>query len=283
MDGLLVVNKPTGKTSRDVVNSLNDFFEMKKIGHAGTLDPIAEGVLIVTMGKCTKLNDLFTNHDKEYLTTMKLGLRTDTFDISGKILSEDYVNFTEEEIINAVIGFKGIYNQEVPKYSAVKVNGKKLYEYARENIAIELPKRLVQIKALELMDYSVETFQFKVLVSKGTYIRSLIRDLCYQLETVGSMAALIRTKQGIFNLKEAVDLDDLNDLNSHLISLEEVLKDYEHVEVGEEILAKIKNGCVLERFFKNDRAVITNQGRLIAIYKTYEKDLNKVKPDQMFI
>lgn len=283
MDGILIVNKPTGSTSRDVVNMVAKKFKLHKIGHTGTLDPIATGVLVLCLGQATKLVEGLTSEDKEYIATVKIGIETDTLDITGNTIETSNMRPNEKQVKEVLNSFIGEYYQEVPKYSAVKVNGKKLYEYARENIAIELPKRLVQIKALELMDYSVETFQFKVLVSKGTYIRSLIRDLCYQLETVGSMAALIRTKQGIFNLKEAVDLDDLNDLNSHLISLEEVLKDYEHVEVGEEILAKIKNGCVLERFFKNDRAVITNQGRLIAIYKTYEKDLNKVKPDQMFI
>lgn len=278
MDGLLVVNKPTGKTSRDVVNSLNDFFEMKKIGHAGTLDPIAEGVLIVTMGKCTKLNDLFTNHDKEYLTTMKLGLRTDTFDISGKILSEDYVNFTEEEIINAVIGFKGIYNQEVPKYSAVKVNGKKLYEYARNNENVVLPKREVNIKKIEIISIEKNNITFKCLVSKGTYIRSLINDIGNKLGCGAIMTKLIRLSQGEYTLDNSYTLEEIYNNKYKIISIEELFKKYKKEEVKSNKLKQVKNGALVDKNFTEEYILYYEKNNLIAIYKTYEKDNTKAKP-----
>ena len=145
MNGILVVNKPAGYTSRDVVNLLNKTFETKKIGHTGTLDPLATGVLVVCLGKYTKLVDKITCYDKEYIATCILGIETDTLDNTGKILNTMQTHITKNQIETTLNKFIGSYEQEVPKYSAIKINGKKLYEYARENIEVKLPKRNVII------------------------------------------------------------------------------------------------------------------------------------------
>ena len=205
MDKLLVVNKEKNLTSRDVVNNLTKIFNTKKIGHTGTLDPIATGVLVCLFGKYTKLVDLLTSLDKEYIAEIKLGIKTDTGDITGSIIENKKYNITKEEIIKVFKEFPSKYKQIVPKYSAVKINGKKLYEYARNNIEIELPKREVSIFSLELIDYEKDIIKFKTHVSKGTYIRSLIEDICEKLGTIGTMNNLIRTKQGGFDIEEWIE------------------------------------------------------------------------------
>ena len=178
MDGIILVDKPKGITSRDVVNEISKKFHTKKVGHTGTLDPIATGLMIVCINKGCKLVPLLTNHDKTYLATVKLGIKTDTYDITGKVLEENNnYKLSREELIDTLNSFKGSYMQEAPIYSSIKVNGKKLYEYARNNIPVELPKRLVDIYNIELIDYNNDSFSFRVSVSKGTYIRSLINDI----------------------------------------------------------------------------------------------------------
>ena len=152
MNGVLIVDKPKGVTSRDVVNRVVKIFNTKKVGHTGTLDPIATGVLVVCVGSATKLVDEFTCSDKEYIATVELGTLTDTLDSEGKVLKEEKVKISKNDVINALNSFKGSYLQEVPKYSAIKINGKKLYEYARNNEEIELPKREVKISNIELID-----------------------------------------------------------------------------------------------------------------------------------
>ncbi|MBD9114902.1 tRNA pseudouridine(55) synthase TruB, partial [bacterium] len=152
MNGILIVNKSEGFTSRDVVNKLSKIFNTKKIGHTGTLDPIAKGVLVVVIGKYTKLCEDLTQTFKEYIATFKLGILTDTLDITGKILDEKDVTVTEEEIRNVIASYKCVYDQEVPIYSSVKINGRKLYEYARNGENVVLPKRKVDIKNIEVID-----------------------------------------------------------------------------------------------------------------------------------
>ena len=181
MDKLVVVNKPSDITSRDVVNKLCKIFNTKKIGHTGTLDPIASGVLVCVCGKYTKLVNDLTSLEKEYVATIKLGIKTDTLDTEGNIIEERDVNITKQDIEKVFNNFSKSYNQTVPKYSAVKINGKKLYEYARNNIDIKLPVRKVEIYSLELLDFDGTSITFKTKVSKGTYIRSLIEDICNDL------------------------------------------------------------------------------------------------------
>ena len=186
MDGILVVNKPIGYTSRDIVNIVGKILNIKKIGHTGTLDPIATGVLVLCIGKATKLVEILTSTEKEYIAEVTLGLNTDTLDNTGKILTEQIVHFEKEQIVETLNSMLGFYNQEVPIYSAVKLNGKKMYEYARENKEINLPKRTVEIKKIELSsDIKYENgktiFEFRCLVSKGTYIRSLCEDIAKKM------------------------------------------------------------------------------------------------------
>ena len=279
MNGILLVNKPIDYTSRDVVNKLTKIFNTKKIGHTGTLDPIATGVLVICIGKSTKLCDLLTSKYKEYIATIKLGTKTDTLDITGNVLEEQEIKtYTKEEITKVLNSFLGKSTQETPIYSAVKVNGKKLYEYAREGIPVELPKREIDIKSIELLDYKDNEITFKTTVSKGTYIRALINDICTKLNTVGTMSKLIRTKQGEFNLEDCYTLENIESNKFKLLSNEEVLKDLEIIDINEELFTLVNNGAVINKIFKNDIACLRYNNKIIAIYKTYEKDNTKAKP-----
>jgi tRNA pseudouridine55 synthase len=282
MNGILVVNKEPNMTSRDVVNILTKFFNTKKIGHTGTLDPIAEGVLVICLGKYTKLCDLLTSKYKEYIATIKLGIKTDTSDITGTVIEEKDFNITKEQIIEVLNSFKGESLQQVPIYSAVKVNGKKLYEYAREGKEVELPTRNINITSIELISFNNDEIVFKTTVSKGTYIRSLIEDICTKLNTVGTMSKLIRTKQGEFTIEKSYTLEDIKNNNYKLLSLEEVLKDMESIDIDESLLKPVNNGAVINKIFKGDMACLKYDNKIIAIYKTYDKDNKKAKPYIMF-
>lgn len=279
MDKLLVVNKEKNLTSRDIVNNLTKIFNTKKIGHTGTLDPIATGVLVCLFGKYTKLVDLLTSLDKEYIAEIKLGIKTDTGDITGSIIENKKYNITKEEIIKVFKEFPQKYEQTVPKYSAVKINGKKLYEYARNNIEIELPKRIVSIFSLELIDYEKDIIKFKTHVSKGTYIRSLIEDICEKLGTIGTMNNLIRTKQGGFDIEDSFILDDIKNGNFKFQNIHEFLK-YPSIEINDELIKIIKNGGRIKNIYNvQDKVIFTYQGEDIAIYETNNETL---KPYIMF-
>lgn len=279
MDKLLVVNKEKNLTSRDVVNNLTKIFNTKKIGHTGTLDPIATGVLVCLFGKYTKLVDLLTSLDKEYIAEIKLGIKTDTGDITGSIIENKSFNITKDNIIKVFEKFPQKYEQTVPKYSAVKINGKKLYEYARNNIEIELPKREVSIFSLELIDYEKDIIKFKTHVSKGTYIRSLIEDICEKLGTIGTMNNLIRTKQGGFDIKDSFTLEDIKNGNFKFQNIHEFLK-YPSIEINDELIKIIKNGGRIKNIYNvQDKVIFTYQGEDIAIYETNNETL---KPYIMF-
>lgn len=278
MQGAIIVNKAPDMTSRDVINILNKKFNTKSIGHTGTLDPIAEGVLVCLIGKYTKLTDILINHDKEYIASFKLGILTDTLDITGKILKEEKVNLTKEEIQKTILSFKGTYNQEVPIYSAVKINGKKLYEYARNNEEITLPKREVNIYDIELLNIDNEIITIKTKVSKGTYIRSLIRDIGLKLNTNATMTKLIRTKLDKFTIEESYTLEDIQNDNYKLLSLEDLI-DLDTININEEMLFKIKNGQIID-YQTNKYILYKYNNQNIALYKPYQN--NKIKPFIMF-
>lgn len=277
-NGLLVVNKPKGMTSRDVVNKVCRKFNTKSVGHIGTLDPLAEGVLVCLIGKYTKLANILTNHDKEYIASFKLGVLTDTLDITGNVLKEGKKDFSKDEIINALNHFKGTYNQEVPIYSAVKVNGKKLYEYARNNIDVKLPSKIVNIYDIELIDIKDEIISIKCKVSKGTYIRSLIRDIGAFLGTYATMTSLVRTTLGNFNIDEAYTLDDIENDNYKLLKLTDFL-DVATMNIdNEEDYKHIKNGNMMN--IKSDKYILfTYKDEDIALYEPFD---NKIKPLIMF-
>lgn len=278
MQGAIIVNKASNMTSRDVINILNKKFNTKSIGHTGTLDPIAEGVLVCLIGKYTKLTDILINHDKEYIASFKLGILTDTLDITGKILKEEKVNLTKEEIQKTILSFKGTYNQEVPIYSAVKINGKKLYEYARNNEEITLPKREVNIYDIELLNIDNECLTIKTKVSKGTYIRSLIRDIGLKLNTNATMTKLIRTKLDKFTIEESYTLEDIQNDNYKILSLEDLI-DLDTININEEMLFKIKNGQIID-YQTNKYILYKYNNQNIALYKPYQN--NKIKPFIMF-
>lgn len=287
MDNIIVINKDKDYTSRDVVNVIGKIFNTKKVGHTGTLDPLATGVLIVCMNKALKVVDLITASDKEYIAKVVLGIDTDTLDITGNIINECKTDVNVDMVKSVLNSFVGKSIQEVPKYSAVKVNGKKLYEYARNGIDIELPKREIQIFDIELIsDIDIvdghQEFSFRVKVSKGTYIRSLIRDIGVKLGCFACMKELTRTKQGKFSIDESYTLNDIKNGNYKLLNIKDVI-DIEKVVVSDNMLFKIKNGMILDKFFISDKALILdNKGNEIGIYKTYDKDSKKVKPDKIF-
>ena len=287
MDNIIVVNKDKDYTSRDVVNVIGKIFNTKKVGHTGTLDPLATGVLIVCMNKALKVVDLITASDKEYIAKVVLGIDTDTLDITGNIINECRTNVNVDMVKSVLNSFIGKSIQEVPKYSAVKVKGKKLYEYARNGIDIELPKREIQIFDIELIsDIDIvdghQEFSFRVKVSKGTYIRSLIRDIGIKLGCFACMKELTRTKQGKFSIDESYTVNDIKNGNYKLLNIKDVI-DIEKVVVSDNMLFKIKNGMILDKFFISDKALILdNKGNEIGIYKTYDKDSKKVKPDKIF-
>lgn len=275
MDKLVVVNKPIDITSRDVVNKLCKIFNTKKIGHTGTLDPIASGVLVCVCGKYTKLVNDLTSLDKEYIATIKLGIKTDTLDTKGTIIEEKDVNVTLDDIKKVFNNFPKSYNQTVPKYSAVKINGKKLYEYARDNIDIILPVRKVEIYSLELLDFDGTSITFKTKVSKGTYIRSLIKDICNDLNTIGTMSNLIRTKQGNFSIEESYTLNDIENGNYKSLSIHEFLN-YPSIEIPDEYLKLIINGNKIPNSFNiKDKVIFTKSNKDYAIYIN---EFNVLKP-----
>ena len=287
MDGILLVNKEYGCTSRDVVNEVSKILGTKKIGHNGTLDPIATGTLVLCIGEATKLVEMLTATEKEYVAEVTLGLETDTLDNTGNILNEVPANISKEKIKDALESMIGCYDQEVPIYSAVKINGKKLYEYARNNQQVELPKRMVEIKELELLDEPIykedkTIFKIRCLVSKGTYIRSLVRDIAKKLNTVGIMSALNRTKQGDFSIENSYTLDEIRNGNYKLINISEYLKKYKNVIASDEVIKKIANGAILPKTYEEDIIVFNDTKKTLAIYKTYEKDKTKIKPWKIF-
>lgn len=283
MDGVILINKPKGITSRDVVNEVCKILKTKKVGHTGTLDPIASGVLVVCVGKATKLVDIITSANKEYVATVKLGLLTDTLDLDGEVLKKEKVAIRKEELSKVLDSFLGTYEQEVPIYSAVKVNGKKLYEYAREGKKVNLPKRMVEIKEIELINLTDEEYKFKVLVSKGTYIRSLIYDINRKLNVIGVMSDLVRTKQGIFNIDDAYTLEDIKTGNYKMYTITDVLKNDNCVVINDKLFNSIKNGCIIDNIYGKEVVTFIYDNEVVSIYKTYDKDKTKLKPFKMFV
>lgn len=288
MDGIVLINKEKNCTSRDVVNQVSKILKTKKIGHTGTLDPIATGVLVLCIGKATKLVEVITSYDKEYEAEVILGIKTDTKDITGKILKEEKAIISKENIEKCLKQMIGTYNQTVPIYSAVKINGKKLYEYARNNEEIELPKRKVTIKELKLISditYEKEKTKFKIKchVSKGTYIRSLIEDIATNLNTIGTMENLKRTKQGNFQIANANTIQDIENNKFKIYPIEEILEKFYKIEMTDDLYFKIKNGSIIKNNYNHDIVAFTKNDKVIAIYKEYSKDKTLLKPWKMFL
>jgi len=266
MNGILIVNKEKGVTSRDVVNDVCHIFGTKKVGHTGTLDPIAQGVLVITLGKYTKLCDDLTSTFKEYIAEMKLGVSTDTLDITGNIIKEEKIELGNSVIIEGIKSFKGKYEQEVPIYSSVKVNGKKLYDYARAGESVDLPKREVEIKEIEVLEIKDDIVTFRCLVSKGTYIRSLIRDIGEHLNIPTTMNNLIRTKQGIFDIEDSYTIDEIRNNEYKLLDLEDVL-DIDVVECDDELYKQISSGVKQDKDSNKEYTLYKYKNNNVALYK----------------
>ena len=218
MDGIINIRKEKGFTSHDVVAVLRGVLHTKKIGHTGTLDPMAEGVLPVCVGSATKLCEAFTDHDKEYAAVMRLGEVYDTLDITGVMQEKREVNVTNDEITAAIKSFIGGYNQIPPMYSAKKVDGKKLYELARSGKVIERKPQFVKIYDIEITDISLPCVSIRVHCGKGTYIRSLISDIGEKLSCGACMEELIRTRVGDFSIEDSVSLDEIKGMTEEEIT-----------------------------------------------------------------
>lgn len=282
MNGVFLVDKEAGVTSRDVVNEIIKKTETNKVGHTGTLDPLATGVLAVCVGRATKLVDFLTSADKTYIAEITLGIETDTLDLEGSVLKEIFPNVSDNDIFEAVNSMKGKYNQEVPLYSAIKVNGRKLYEYAREGIPVELPKREVEIYDISVISPIIRennkvVFSIECSVSKGTYIRSLVRDIAYKLNTIGIMSKLRRIKQGNFLIDDCKQIEDVR--IADMIGIKELLKDCYMVTVDDILKKDILNGKIISNIYGKDEVVFIDSDELVlAIYQVYEKDNTKLKP-----
>lgn len=252
MDGILNVLKPPGMTSFDIVAYLRSLLKEKKIGHTGTLDPGAVGVLPVCIGKATKTIEYLTDKDKIYRAELTLGVSTDTQDNFGNVLKVCEVKFSKEQIIDAIKSFVGRYSQVPPMYSAIKIEGKKLYQLAREGITIERKPRDVEIHSINILDIKENKAVFDVECSKGTYIRTLCSDIGDRLGCGGHMSFLVRTKAGNFGLSDALTLEEIyqlsrdNSISGRLSSIEDVFKDFDRVDLNGFEAKKALNGAYVE-------------------------------------
>lgn len=264
MNGLLIFDKPKDLTSHDMVYQVRKKTNIKRVGHTGTLDPMATGVLVMCIGKATKVSDYILAADKEYIAKIKLGILTDTLDITGNVLKNDDVLFNKFKIKECLENFLGIQEQTPPKYSAIKIKGKKLYEYAREGQDINIPKRKIIIHSIDLLDFNnKDEITIKVLVSKGTYIRSLANDIGNYLGTYGTLTNLRRTRSGDFKIQDALTLADFKNLNAKqinqkLLPIDEALKHLQKIDVNPNFYDNIING----QFYKLNRPYKNNDYRI---------------------
>lgn len=266
--GVLNINKPLGITSFDVVRQVKRIAKEKKVGHGGTLDPEASGVLPVCLGRATKAIDFIMEDTKEYIAGIKLGVVTDTYDREGKILRESKVASTDKEIIAAIEKFVGNIQQTPPMYSALKQNGKKLYELAREGIEVYREPRNITIHSIDILSLESPMISIRVRCSKGTYIRSLCYDIGEELGCGAMMWSLERASTGPFTLENSVKLEDLNEDNirSYIIPLEKVFEDFPKLVVNEKFEKLISNGVTIK-----DRALL-NQIKNNCNYAVYNSE-----------
>ena len=282
MNGVLVINKPKDYTSRDIVNIIGKELGTNKVGHTGTLDPLATGVLVLPIGRALKISELLAAEKKEYIARVILGYETDTLDVTGTITKTKKPTLNVETLKEVLDSFIGKSMQEVPMYSAVKVKGKKLYEYVRSGIKVTPPSKEIEVYNIELLDSPIvkeETIEFtiKCQVSKGTYIRSLIRDIGYKLGTYGTMKELTRTGQGIFTIEDSYTIEDIKNGNYKLLTIREALPNIKVTKVGDKLLKKIKNGMKVDKFFDEDISLIIDKNnKEIAIYQNIDGNKDKL-------
>jgi len=257
MDGFLLVNKPIGLTSHDVVYRIKKKLKIDKIGHTGTLDPFASGLLILCLGKATKLAYLFSNLDKAYEGTVVFGNHYDTYDTTGKIMNSDTPHINKASLEEAVLSMIGTYNQIPPMYSAIKKDGKKLYELAREGIEIERESREVTITQFDIISpLKHNEFSFHLNVSKGTYIRSIAVDLAIKLNTYAALSVLKRVSVGKYLLQFAKNIEEIE--NNDIISLDDYFQDTKSIILNEYMIKLVRNGVYLDQ-----RQIETNEPFLV--------------------
>ena len=293
VNGIINVYKEKGYTSFDVVAKLRGIFHQKKIGHTGTLDPDAQGVLPVCLGKATRVCDLLTDKDKVYKAVLLLGQETDTQDISGQVLNQAEVNVTEQAVYDAISQFIGRQKQVPPMYSALKVNGKKLYELAREGKTVERKPRPVHFYEIEILDISFPLVRFRVTCSKGTYIRTLCHDIGEKLGCGAAMESLLRTKVGRFTLDDAITLAQTEEavkkgtIESKILGIEEILAEYPRVcctKEGDRLLANgnpLVQALVDAQEKKGWIRMCSSEGSFAGVYQWDEKR-NRYFPVKMF-
>ncbi|RDY72115.1 tRNA pseudouridine(55) synthase TruB [Halobacillus trueperi] len=298
MDGILPLWKPKGFTSHDCVSKARGMLKTKKVGHTGTLDPEVEGVLPLCVGKATKIVPFLTETDKVYEATVTLGYATDTEDATGATVETTPVNdFISIEKIKSVLGtFKGWITQTPPMYSAVKVNGKKLYEYAREGMEVERPSREVHIKQIGLISPEPKqegdtfTFSFRVICSKGTYVRTLCVDIGKALGYAAHMSSLVRTQTADITKEDCYSFDEIQQVVDEssgeqlLLPLSRGLAHMASWEVDDEQIEKIKHGQVFEKptHIHQEQFTVMNAGEVLAIYQQHPRKTGLIKPVRVF-
>ena len=248
MDGIVLINKQKGYTSHDIVSKIRKKLNIKKVGHAGTLDPLATGILPILIGKGTKISKYLIEHDKTYIATIKLGIKTTTGDLEGEIIKkDDNININDNIIKNVLETFIGKQKQKPPMYSAIKINGKKLYEYARSGTYVKIIPRDIEIFDIFLNNYDKEKQEIQITahVSKGTYMRTLCEDITEKLGTVGTMAELERIKLNQFSIEDAVYIENLQ--NKDIISIETVFENTPKIILDDMILQKLLDGVLIKK------------------------------------
>ncbi len=282
MDGIILVDKQKEYTSHDVVAIVKKISK-EKVGHTGTLDPMATGLLPLLIGKATGISKYLINHDKIYVATLKLGAKTDTADAEGKVIEEKEVsNLTQEEVINALNKMVGKHEQIPPMYSAIKINGKKLYEYARQGKEIKVEPRQIEIYDAKLLNFNQSEAEviFEVSCSKGTYIRTVCEQVAENLNTVGLMKELRRIKVGEFNIENTVSIEELKEssnlLEEKIITIEEFFENKEKIELNDKELELFLNGVKLKIEKSSDIYRIYNKNKFIGLGIVED---NKLKRD----
>lgn len=276
MNGILLVNKEKGYTSQDVVSRIRRIFNIKKVGHAGTLDPLATGVVVVLINEATKLSNYLLEEDKEYACEIVIGKATDTEDATGKIVEEKEVEALDNRKVDSILkSINGRIVQVPPMYSAIKIDGKKLYELARKGITVEREPRFVNIYSLDrtsdiVVKNNEAVFSFVTKVSKGTYIRTLCTEIGLRLEYPAYMNNLMRISSGNFRIEDSYSLKDIEEGNYKIIPMLEALNNYRQFEVDEEQAKKVKNGMPIfnKEIYNNEELIVLSyNNELLAIYK----------------
>lgn len=274
MDGFIIVNKPKDMTSHAVCNKIRSIMHTKKVGHSGTLDPLATGVLVVAVGKATKLINYLENQDKTYVAEALFGIQTDSYDILGNVLNKDDLsNPTDSEIDTQLEILKGSETQIPPIYSAIKVNGKKLYDYAKNGEMVEILPRKIKIHSLKRVSNIIDKkVSIEVSANKGFYVRSLINDLGTMLNTYAVMSNLIRTKAGKYDISISQTLEEIKENGPIIHSIEDTFSHLKRIDVNDYMAKLVLNGVILDerQFSLNEMFKIYHNDKLIAIYEPFD-------------